>query len=156
MATDTPEPLSKSGISSTNSQRYGLDKEDKTRVVVYKYRHEDGIRVWSLRCLAQELDENIGLRCSRKAIPRGSSHLDILGEDLLPEEERAEFADYPSMKLNLASVGLPIDVYWRRLVFDQFRDLYIVSPSTSPSSSTLASSNVSPQTDIDNNDDSPV
>jgi hypothetical protein len=56
-------------------------------------------------------------------------------EDLFCEPERTAYSKYPSSKNSLASIGLPRVVYWKRLLFNQFPDLYIVSPVSSPESS---------------------
>jgi len=86
------------------------------------------------------------LRCSRKRIPRGNSRIDVKTEDLFNDPERSTYqrAAYPNMKSNLASIGLPRIVYWKRLLLNQFEDLYIVSPESTPSNSPEGSQYSSP------------
>lgn len=81
-------------------------------------------------------------RCARKHIPRGASRIDVHARDALPERERAvaDKAALPTAELALASIGLPRSVYWRRLLFGQFSELYILSPETSPAGSEVGSS----------------
>jgi len=74
-------------------------------------------------------------RVSRKRIPRGNSRIEVKTEDLYNEPERSAYQKYPNSKNSLASVGLPRAVYWKRLLLNQFQDLYIVSPDSSPNSS---------------------
>jgi len=80
------------------------------------------------------LDPN--LRCSKLAIPRGKSRVQIHQEDLYPAscKERDEYVELPNAKNNLASVILPRLAYYGRLLMGRYKNLYIVSPS-SPNSS---------------------
>ncbi|KAI9727296.1 MAG: hypothetical protein M1828_006915 [Chrysothrix sp. TS-e1954] len=91
-------------------------------------------------------------RCSKKAIGRGTSRLDIKTCDLWTEPERTAYHRFPNAKSSVASVGLPRGVYWRRMFFGHFQDLYILSPESSPSSSVAAS----PDNTTDSSPDGPT
>jgi hypothetical protein len=92
------------------------------------------------------------MRVTRKAIPRGYSRLDILGEDLMMPEEREKYADKPTLKVSVANVGLPRLVKWKHMILGNYEDLYIVSkspaqtPESSKNSSPESSQHVSPAT----------
>ena len=92
------------------------------------------------------------MRVTKKEIPRGNSRLDICTEDLLMPEDLERNRDKPTLKSSLANVGLPSTAYWKRLLFNSFPELYIVSrsPTTSPASSKNnspeSSQHVSPST----------
>lgn len=77
------------------------------------------------------------MRVTKKEIPRGNSRLEIRTEDLLLPEDLERNRDKPTLKSSLANVGLPSTAYWKRLLFNSFPELYIVSrsPTTSPASS---------------------
>jgi len=128
--------------SSRTSKKFDLDDSDKSEILVYKYR--GGLEVQSQQDLARELDKNPALRCSRKPIPRGNSRIEVRAEDLYNEPERTAYQQYPNIKNSLASIGLPSVVYWKRLLLNQFKDLYIVSPESSPDASPEASQHTSP------------
>jgi hypothetical protein len=83
-------------------------------------------------------------RCSKIKIPRGNSRVEVRHGDLYPEKDRAKFIDKPNYKSNVASVGLPFAVRMKRLLFDQYKDLYIVSPDSSPESSPENSAHTTP------------
>lgn len=90
------------------------------------------------------------LRCSKLAIPRGKSRLQIHQEDLYPEscKEREEYVELPNAKNNLASIILPRLAYYGRLLMGRYKNLYIVSPSSpnsSPESSQYSSTGNSRQ-----------
>lgn len=77
--------------------------------------------------------------------------MDVTTEDLLlPEDVEKYKAKTP--KGSLANVGLPSTAYWKRLLFNSFPDLYIVSRSLTPTpegslnSSPESSQHVSPST----------
>ena len=91
-------------------------------------------------------------RCSRKHIDRGVSRLEIKTCDLWNEPERTAYCRYPNAKSNIASVGLPRGVYWRRMLFGHFQDLYILSPESSPASSR----NTSPEDTAESSPDGPT
>lgn len=150
-----------SGLST--SSRYTLDPNDKSNILVYKYRSGlPGCEITTQGKLRDELDKASlnsstlsfaskatsstaksdptgyvapRFRVSRKAIPRTHSRVDLRMEDLWTEQERELYSKYPSSKNSLASVGLPTGVYMKRLVFGSYPDLYIVSPVSSPESS---------------------
>jgi len=50
------------------------------------------------------------------------------------------------MKNSLASIALPREVYWKRLLLDQFKDLFIISPESTPPNSAQNSANSSKNT----------
>jgi hypothetical protein len=83
------------------------------------------------------------LRCAKLRIPWGNSRVEVHQQDLFPDRDRSRFAHMPTMKLSLASVNLPRPVYWKRLL-GQYRDLYIVSPESSPNNSPESSQQISP------------
>jgi hypothetical protein len=60
----------------------------------------------------------------------------------MPEEQK-RYSSKPTLKLSLANVGLPSTAYWKRLLFNRFQDLYIVSRSHTPSPE--SSANNSPE-----------
>ncbi|KAF1983567.1 hypothetical protein K402DRAFT_448145 [Aulographum hederae CBS 113979] len=135
---------SQTSNASSASSKYDLDDNDERTVLVYKYR--GGLKIQSQSDLRKSLEKDLRLRCSRKPIPRGNSRIEVKQEDLYNEPERSIYNQqgYPNMKNSLASIGLPSPVYWKRLLFNQFQDLYIVSPESSPNSSPESSQHVSP------------
>ncbi|KAF2234796.1 hypothetical protein EV356DRAFT_576485 [Viridothelium virens] len=138
MATDTWQSDSTTSSQSSNSSRFDfLDRKDRRRIIVYK-RHK-GITVQSQEDLCQALDKDPHLRCSRKPLPRMCSRVDIRTEDLYNEPEKTAYQHYPNCKASLASVGLPMGVSMRRMLFGDFSDLYIVSPESSPTNSQASS-----------------
>lgn len=56
-------------------------------------------------------------------------------------EDLQKYAEKPTLKSSLANVGLPSTAYWKRLFFNSFPELYIVSKSPSP----VSSANNSPE-----------
>jgi hypothetical protein len=74
------------------------------------------------------------LRCSKLQIPWGDSSIEVRHGDLYPEPQRELFKEFPNMKLSLSSIRLPRSVYWKRIL-GQFKNLYIISPESSPNSS---------------------
>ncbi|KAF2084112.1 hypothetical protein K490DRAFT_16993, partial [Saccharata proteae CBS 121410] len=122
-----------STTSSRSSEKYGLDEKDTSSILVYRYR--GGLDVSSQEELSKTVDKDPRLRVSRKRIPRGDSRVEVKTEDLYNEPERSEYQKYPNFRNSLANIGLPSSVYWKRLLFNQFQDLYIVSPESSPASS---------------------
>lgn len=100
---------------------------------------------------AASIDPNLPyLRVTKKKIPRGNSRLDVKTEDLMMPEDRHKYSEKPTLKSSLANVGLPSAAYWKRLMFNSYPDLYIVSrsvsPNSSPNSSPESSQHVSPST----------
>jgi hypothetical protein len=85
------------------------------------------------------------MRVTKKKIPRGNSRIEVRTEDLLMPEDLAKYAEKPTLKSSLANVGLPSTAYWKRLLFNSFPELYIVSRSISPTSSPQSSANNSPE-----------
>ena len=161
--------LSRSTQSSASSRKYHLDENDTSPIMVYKVRRGTSISTQKDLCheldrgthaageshVAQDAPANIDpdlldtqYRCSRKTIPRGTSRLDISQKDLYTDQERKDYSGYINYNAPIASVGLPLKVRMRRMLFGHFQDLYIVSPEGSPSSSPEGSEqnsqNVSP------------
>jgi len=127
-----PSPTSTSS-SLSSSERFGLNEKNRNRILVYN--RKDGKSDFSSeQDLCKLLDNDRSLRCSRLPIPWGNSTIEVHHGDLFPADQRTRFAHKPSMKLSLSAIQLPRSVYWKRLL-GQFRDLYIVSPEGSPSSS---------------------
>jgi len=128
--------------STSSSQRFGLNEDDKSSILVYKYRSgSSGLEISSQHDLCKCLDADpnfLNLRVAKKKIPRGNSRVEVRTEDLFPEEDRKKYSKYPTLKSSLANVGLPSGAYWKRLIFNSFPELYIVSRSitSSPESST--------------------
>lgn len=149
---------SDSSSSSLSSQRFALDPNSRESIIVYKVR--EGCHICTQKELCDKLDEGqsplpsarplphkavdpFNFRCSRVAIPRGASRVHIQTKDLWNDAERKKWSDYPNASLSVASVGLPRTVYWRRMMMNEFRILYIVSPDHSPASSEDPSPNSS-------------
>jgi hypothetical protein len=92
------------------------------------------------------------MRVTKKKIPRGNSRLEVRAEDLMMPEDLEKYKEKPTLKSSLANVGLPSTAYWKRLLFNSFPDLYIVSKSVTPSPGNSAnnspenSQHVSPST----------
>jgi len=133
--------------SSKASSLFGLDEDDKRDILVYKYRSGSRcLEVSSQHDLCKALDSDLELpylRVTKKKIPRGNSRLEIRTEDLLLPDDLKKYAEKPTLKSSLANVGLPSTAYWKRLLFNSFPELYIVSKSITPSP--LSSTNPSPE-----------
>lgn len=131
--------------SSTASSLFGLDEEDKSNILVYKYRSGcKALEVTTQHELCKTLDQDPQLsylRVTKKHIPRGNSRLEVRTEDLLMPDDLQKYAEKPTLKSSLANVGLPSTAYWKRLLFNSFPELYIVSRSHSP----VSSANNSPE-----------
>ncbi|KAK8183448.1 uncharacterized protein BKA78DRAFT_242760, partial [Phyllosticta capitalensis] len=122
-----------STASTKSSERYGLDEKDSSSILVFKYR--GSLEMSSQEELSKTLDKDPNLRLTRKPIPRGDSRVEVKREDLWTDTEKSDYSDYPNSKSSLASICLPRRVWFKRLLFNQFPDLYIVSPETTPASS---------------------
>ncbi|KAF2478101.1 uncharacterized protein BDR25DRAFT_250667 [Lindgomyces ingoldianus] len=133
--------------SSKSSDLFGLDENDTSNILVYKYRSGcKSLQVSSQHDLCQTLDSDPDLpfmRVTKKKIPRGNSRLEVRAEDLLLPEDLEKYKDKPTLQSSLANVGLPSSAYWKRLLFNSFPELYIVSRSITPSP--LSSTNNSPE-----------
>lgn len=151
--------------NASSAVRFDLDDHDTHDILVYTVR--GGYRITSQRDLCKDLDKGLrcpvaiaisvtqsltatnadqrSLRCSRKPIGRGASRVEVQVRDLFNEPERSQHADYPNQRSSIASVGLPTGVYWRRLFFNHFKDLYIVSPNGTPTTSAGTSNRDSPE-----------
>ncbi|KAF2007690.1 hypothetical protein P154DRAFT_541075 [Amniculicola lignicola CBS 123094] len=142
--------------SSKSSLLFGLDEDDTTNILVYKYRSgSKQLEVTSQHDLCKSLDTDPNLpflRVTKKTIPRGNSRLEVRTEDLLPPEDLVKYAKKPTLKSSVANVGLPSIAYWKRLLFNSYPELYIVSRSITPSpdssvnNSPESSQHVSPST----------
>ncbi|KAF2834838.1 hypothetical protein M501DRAFT_999862 [Patellaria atrata CBS 101060] len=138
--------------SSKSSEKYNLDETDKRDILVYKYR--GGLDNMSQEKLCKKLDKDpkwAGMRVSRKKIPRGNSRIEVKTEDLYNEPEKSAYQKFPNAKNSLASIGLPSVVYWKRLLLNEYQDLYIISPESSPSTTPESSQHVSPSSTFPKN-----
>lgn len=144
--------------SLSSSQRFGLDDRDTRKILVYN--HPYGLSTSSEQDLCKQLDSgefpalNIcdwtltkspldqNLRVSKVRIPWGNSHVDIRQRDLIPADQLSEIDDKPTLNLSLASINLGRLRHLKRLIGLQ-RDLYVVSPQSSPNSSPENSQQVS-------------
>ncbi|KAF2634529.1 hypothetical protein P280DRAFT_413599 [Massarina eburnea CBS 473.64] len=136
--------------SSKASFLFGLDEDAKANILVYRYRSGcKSLEVTTQRELCKTLDEDEDnlpfMRVTKKPIPRGNSRLEVLTQDLMMPEDVEKYASKPTLKASLANVGLPSSAYWKRLLFNSYPDLYIVSRSTSPTNSPHSSQNNSPE-----------
>ncbi|KAL0257727.1 hypothetical protein SLS55_006890 [Diplodia seriata] len=122
-----------STASTRSAEKFNLDEKDNASILVYKYR--TGLDVSSQEDLCKALDKDPSLRVTRKRIPRGDSRVEVKREDLWNDEEKSTYSEFPNSKSGLASVCLPRSVWFKRMLFNQFQDLYIVSPETTPTSS---------------------
>lgn len=133
--------------SSRASSLFGLDEDDKSNILVYKYRSgSKSLEVMNQHDLCKALDSDPNLpflRVTKKKIPRGNSRLEVRTEDLLLPDDLEKYKEKPTLKSSLANVGLPSTAYWKRLLFNSFPELYIVSKSVTPSPN--ASPNTSPE-----------
>jgi hypothetical protein len=147
-----PSPTSTTS-SLSSSVRFGLNERNTSQILVFT--RYGGIHYSSEQELCKTLDKgelhtifpgltvwsktnpntDLTLRCSKISIPWGNSVVEVHQEDTLPEPDRQQFADLPNMKLSLASISLPPTVRWKRLI-GKFKELYIVSPGSTPSNST--------------------
>ncbi|KAF2711329.1 hypothetical protein K504DRAFT_475211 [Pleomassaria siparia CBS 279.74] len=128
------------GSSSSSASLFSLDEDDRSSILVYRYRSgSKALEVSSQHQLCQELDEEPEilpyLRVTKKPIPRGNSRLEVHAEDLMNPQDLQKFGEKPTLKASLANVGLPSTAYWKRLLFNSFPELYIVSKAISPSNS---------------------
>lgn len=147
--------------SSSSAERYRLDEDDGSPILLYKYRG-GGLQTSSQKDLCSWLDkgkfslsrsdrafgQNIQYighanniptdekhRVTRKPIPRLTSYINIYQHDLYLPDERERYAAFPTYNSDLASVKIPSLPYWSRFLLGNYQDLYIVSPETSPASS---------------------
>ncbi|EON65666.1 hypothetical protein W97_04905 [Coniosporium apollinis CBS 100218] len=95
------------------------------------YIQHKGMEVMTETELRKYLAENPDLAVIPKDLPRGSFSIHITFEDTLTQEERAEHPGLPNMKSSLAGGTLPPKVFFKRLLFNQFKDLYVLSPRKS-------------------------
>ncbi|KAF2670778.1 hypothetical protein BT63DRAFT_423073 [Microthyrium microscopicum] len=137
----SPTSTNSSLSSSQRFQRFGLDDRSTKKIMVYNHPH--GLITSSQQDLCKMIDSDPNLRVSRVPIPWGNSSVSIRQRDLIPADERASISDKPSMNLSLASINLGRLGHLKRMVGLQ-RELYVVSPESSPNSSPDNSQHVSP------------
>ncbi|KAI9652841.1 MAG: hypothetical protein M1831_006366 [Alyxoria varia] len=136
--TEISKPMaidSHSTDSSESSRRFNLSPSSTSPILVYTVR-SGSYHTSTESQLCSDLDKEPGKwRCSRKPISRSTARLNIQVRDLLPEVERkhATAMHYPNQTNSVASVGLPMGVRMRRMLFGQFQDLYILSPDSTSS-----------------------
>ncbi|KAK5135716.1 hypothetical protein LTR08_004702 [Meristemomyces frigidus] len=127
-----------SSSSSSSAERYRLDEQDSQPILLYSYRGK--LQTSSQQNLCAKLDKDEKLRCTKKLIPRGTSHVEIKRHDLYLPDEKELFSQYPNYDSSLASIKVPSLPYWSRLFFGNYDELYIVSPESSPNSSVAGGS----------------
>lgn len=116
--------------STVSSLRFNLDENSTAPILVYKLR--SGYTVTTQHQLCRDLDKETNRwRCSKKPISRGTSRLDIQVRDLLNEPDRTLHAGRPNQTDSIANAGLPRSVWWKRLLFGEFKELFILSPDSS-------------------------
>jgi len=125
-----PNQSSTNTSLQSSSERFGLDQKDTHTILVYNHPN-GGLSTTSEQDLCKTLDDDPNLRCNKIPIPWGNSSVEVQSGDLLPASQRIGLPDWPSLKLNLASIHLPRSAYWKRLL-GQCKDLYVVSPESSP------------------------
>lgn len=64
-----------------------------------------------------------------------TSYISIKRHDLFLEDEKHMYQDFPNYDSDLASIKVPSLAYWSRMFLNNYQDLFIVSPESSPSSS---------------------
>lgn len=122
---------------------FGLDDNNKSNILVYKFRSgQKALQVSTQHDLHKALASDPDLpfiRVTKKKIPRGNSRIDVKTEDLLMPEDLERCRDKKFMlQSSMANVGLPSSAYWKRLLFDSYPELYIVSRSLTPSPASSA------------------
>ncbi|KAJ9666243.1 hypothetical protein H2201_003677 [Coniosporium apollinis] len=95
------------------------------------YIQHKGMEVMTEANLRKYLAEQPDLTVIPKDLPRGSLSIHIAFEDTLTKEERAEHPGLPNMKSSLAGGTLPPKVFFKRLLLNQFKNLYILTPRSS-------------------------
>ncbi len=55
--------------------------------------------------------------------------------DLYLSDEKELYANFPNYDSNLASIKVPSLAYWSRMILGNYKELFIISPETSPASS---------------------
>lgn len=145
---------------STTAFRYNLDEEDSSPILAYIYggdisttSQKDLCELLDSKCFALPstcdriltsdcaIDDTKRCRVTRKPIPRFASNLEVKRHDLYLPYERDEYSKLPNYDSSLASIRLPPNVYWGRLLMGSYGDLFIVSPETSPDNSEAGSQN---------------
>ncbi|KAB8345981.1 hypothetical protein FH972_023033 [Carpinus fangiana] len=121
--------------SSYSAHRFDLNERSTSPILVYKMR--SGYEISSQERLVKELDAASGpnaphWRCAKKPIPRGTSRVEVQTRDLFSDREKTLYKDYPNQGNALASCAIPRNVFWRRLLLGEFKDMYILSPDSSP------------------------
>ncbi|GAB7356967.1 hypothetical protein MBLNU459_g7807t1 [Dothideomycetes sp. NU459] len=123
---------------SSTAIRYNLDEEDTSPILAYIYGGD--ISTTSQKDLCDLLDNDTKkCRVTQKPIPRFASNIEVKRHDLYLPYEREEYSKYPNYDSSLASIRLPPNVYWGRLIMGSYENLFIVSPETSPDNSEAGS-----------------
>lgn len=142
--------------STSSAERYRLDEFDANPILLYKYR--GGLKTSSQKDLCAWLDKGMQIarlllrdcpadvfgatdenfRVTKKSIPRLCSYVDVKRHDLYLPEEKEQYSSLPNFDSSLASVKIPSQAYWSRLFLGGYDNLFIVSPETSPASSTAS------------------
>lgn len=108
-----------------------------SRLLNTPFTHAPGGTTWPNALKNKDLltstDEK--LRLTRKPIPRMTSYVDVKRHDLYTTNEKCAYAKLPNYDSNLASIKIPSNAYWSRLILGNYEELYIVSPESSPASS---------------------
>ncbi|KAF1979669.1 hypothetical protein BU23DRAFT_445893 [Bimuria novae-zelandiae CBS 107.79] len=133
----------KSGsMSSTHSKAstlFGLDEDDRSGILVYRYRSGcKALEQTSQHDLCRELDADPNLeymRVTKKEIPRGNSRVEIKTADMLLPEDLETHFEKPTLYTSLANVGLTRMQRFKHMLFNSYPELYIVSRQHSPVSS---------------------
>lgn len=77
------------------------------------------------------------LRVTKKHIPTWTSYLEVEGKDFCLDHEKQQHAKSYNYHSSLASIKVPTMVYWSRLLFGHYKDLYIISRQSSAESSMM-------------------
>lgn len=139
-----PPSGSSSSISIT-SQRNPFLLETSTKPILTWRNHTFTTTITTPQELCQKLDTEANTtgqryRCSRIKIPRGNSRVEVKVRDTFEEPEKERYSHYFNQDSSIANIGLPRSVWWRRVLFGEFKELVIISPESSPGSSPGGSS----------------
>lgn len=165
--------------STSSASRYDLDDEDTSPIVVYQWGASDiatssqkelsqrigsgmftkpqaAFTIWISSADSTEIDPKCQRsRVTRMAIPRIASKIELKRCHLFLPEEKEEFRKYPNFDSPLAEIRLPSNVFWSRMMFNTYQELFIISPETSPEGSiksTDSSTKISPSSTWSNED----
>lgn len=130
---------SDTSTTSSTASRYNLDEEDTSPILTYVYGGDISTTSQKDLCDLLDHDMNHRQRVTKKEIPRFATNLEVKRHDLWLGTEQDEYRNLPNYDSSLASIRLPSNVYWGRLLFGQYDNLYIVSPETTPDNSEAGS-----------------